>query len=125
MTLRTYDKQSAEGLYFIALGLNLSLVFFIKLGENFSCVYNFFIIGFRKAGCLVYKLLAETLTCHFVLCHVFGISAEHNIRSSTCHVGSNGYSALFTCLSNDFRFFFMEFSIQHLVADTLTLKQCA
>ena len=44
-------------------------------------------------------------------------TAEHNVGTTTGHVGRNGHRRRITRLSDDIRFAGMEFRVQHVVLD--------
>ena len=44
-------------------------------------------------------------------------SAQHNIGTTTRHVGGDGYRCRITCLRNNIRFFGVEFGVQYVVLD--------
>ena len=51
----------------------------------------------------------------------FGITAEHDVGPSPCHIGCNGNAAASPGLGDNFRFSFMIFCIQNRVRDPFFL----
>ena len=59
---------------------------------------------------------------HRIFSEVLSVTAQHDVGTTTGHVGCDGDSILFTCLRDDFRFFFMVFCIQYFMLDTACLQ---
>ena len=53
----------------------------------------------------------------------FCVTAKHNVRSSSRHIGGNGNGAVFACLCYDFRFLCVIFRIKHVMLYTLARKK--
>ena len=125
MSCCTHDEKTACLSYLFCLVLYFSPVFFDKLLILGSCVKYLLIVCFSVAGSLDYHFLAEIELSHFVLCKEFLVTAELDIRTTSCHICSNGNCAQLTCLCNDLCFLFVELSVQHVMLDTLSLEKCA
>ncbi len=67
--------------------------------------------------------LVAFATNHAESAEFFHTFAEFNISSTTCHVGGNGHGAAFAGFRNDFRFLFMEFSVEHIVGHAFLFEQ--
>ena len=52
----------------------------------------------------------------------FKVSAQHNIGSTTRHIGCDGDHTRTASLRNNLRFLFVVFSVQHLVLDARLLE---
>ena len=53
---------------------------------------------------------------------LFHTFTQFNIRTTTCHIGSDGHRTLLSGLCNDFRFPLVKFCIQYSVANIGTLQ---
>ena len=104
MALCAEDIQTSRIADFFRFGSDLLLIFIVKLGIELSCAENCFVVGLRKACRFKDKILFDALSAHFGFREVFGVTAEHNIRTASRHVRRDSYRALFTCLRNDLRF---------------------
>ena len=56
------------------------------------------------------------------LCHVFGVTAKHDVGTASRHVGRNRYCSKLTRLSYDLRFFLMVFCIEYGMRNSVTLE---
>ena len=50
--------------------------------------------------------------------------AQHNVSTTTCHIGSNGNCAVLTSMRNNFCFLFVVLSVQNVMRNTTTFKHC-
>ena len=105
VTFSTYNIQTAKLANFVLFRLDLCFEFVVKFGKYFSCIDNIFIICITETCCLCDKLICKSLTCHFMLSHIFCITAKVNVGTTTRHVCCDCYSTFFTCLCNDFSLF--------------------
>ena len=70
-------------------------------------------------------VVIETFLTQPVLSHILGISSEHDIRSSSCHVGRDGHGSELSRLSYDESFLLVVLRVEHVVPDTASLQQFA
>ena len=55
--------------------------------------------------------------------HELGVAAQHNVRTTACHIGGDGDSAKFTGLGNDLCFLLMVLGVEHMVGNAGALEQ--
>ena len=90
----------------------------VKLAVNLSRLYDLLIIRLCKTGSLIYQSFFKPLFCHLIFCHIFRVSAQHNISTASRHIRGYRHGALFTRLSYDGGLFFMMLGVEHLVLYT-------
>ena len=107
MALGAEDVQSADGSDLLGLlGADLPVLLH-ALAEHCPRLEDFLIPGVGIAGGLGNDLIAEARLAQVVLCKIFGVAAEHDIRASSGHVGRDGDRAELACLSDDLRLLLM------------------
>ena len=107
MALGAEDVQSADGSDLLGLlGADLPVLLH-ALAEHCPRLEDFLIPGVGIAGGLGNDLIAEACLAQVVLCKIFGVAAEHDIRASSGHVGRDGDRAELACLSDDLRLLLM------------------
>ena len=57
--------------------------------------------------------------------HGLRVAAQHDVGTTTSHVGGNGDGVGFAGLGHNGRFFFMVFGVEHLVLDALSFQKTA
>ena len=123
MTSCTHNEQTASLSDLFSLGIGFFLVFSFECSECFTSLIDVFVISFCKTCCFDNKLLWNFHLTHFRFCEVFGITTKDNISTTTSHICCDSNSTELTSLSDDFSFFFVIFSIENIVLDTLFLEQ--
>ena len=121
MALGADDIQSPGLNHLFVFGPDLFLIFFKKLLENAPCGQHLFRNADRSTHGQTDGLLVVSLLAHFLLGQEFRVAAQHNIGTSTGHVGGDGDLAVFSGHSHDFGFFFMVFGVQDGVLDAVHL----
>ena len=116
------NEQTARFSHLICLRLDLLFELAVKLGKDCSCFLYVFVVDLGCAGCHGNELLGYLLLTHLGLCHVFGVTAKHDVGTASRHVGRNRYCSKLTCLSYDLRFFFVVFCIEDGMRDSVTLE---
>ena len=122
MALGAHNEQAAGSPDFFRLYGNLRLVLFHALGIFPAGLQNPLVIGIRIAGCLGNDFFLITGFPQFLLCQILCVAAQHNIRTTACHVGCNGHCAHFAGLRHDFRLFFVVLCVQHIVRNALLFQ---
>ena len=125
MALRADYEKTARLANSLSLRLNLLVIFLFQSGIFRSRVEDFLIVGFGKARRLGDKFLGIALSAKLRFGKIFGITAELDIGSAACHIGSYGYGVFFTRLCNDFRLFFVVLGVQNLMLYALPFEQGA
>ena len=90
----------------------------------FSGCQYFFIVGIGVTDGFCDDFFRICFLPHFCSCQKFCITAQHNIRTTTSHVGCNGNCTQLTSLCNNFCFLCVILRIQDFVLDTLLLQHC-
>ena len=93
------------------------------LAEHCSCLEYLLVGRFGIACCLGDDLVGKARLAQVVLCKIFCVTAEHDIRTTACHVRRDGDSAELTCLSDDLRFLLVVFGVQNVVLDAALSKK--
>ena len=125
MTLGTNDEQTACFTNLVCLWTEFFFELLGKLGKAFACFDNFFIIGIAETSCFYNQLFIVAFLAHLILCQEFSVTAQHNVGTTTSHVGCDGYRTVLTSLCNDFCFFLMIFCVEHLMLDAMAFEQVA
>ena len=60
------------------------------------------------------QVLAEVLLAHLGLGHEFHVAAQHDIRTTACHVGGDGNGTLLAGLCHDLGFALVVLGVQHV-----------
>ena len=95
---------------------------FIKIFKGSSRFDESGIISVCCARRLGDKVIIDAHLAHLCLCHIFGVSAEHNVRASTCHIRRNGDSTKSTRLGYYFRLTLVLLRVKDVVGDAVFLQ---
>ena len=79
--------------------------------------------AFLQAGLIFFEGCGDPLFQSLLFGHEFRIAAQQNVGAASGHVGGNGDRALAAGLGHDFRFFLVEFGVQHHVSKVFLLQQ--
>ena len=117
VTLGTDNIKTAGGFHFFCLCVHLGF----KLGMKFFVarpgVENRLVVGFGKGSGLNDQFVLKFFLFHLLFRHIFGVTAQDNVGTAPRHVGGDGNGTLPSRLSDDRRFLFMVFGVQHVVGD--------
>ena len=100
----------------------LDLEALIRFGIGRTCGQNFGILRLGEGIGLGDQFVGQALLAQFVLCHVFGVAAQHDVGAAARHVRRNGHGAQMARLRDDLGFFFMVLGVQDVVRDALALE---
>ena len=131
VALGTNDEQTACGTHLLGLRLSQGLVLGIQLIETLADCQNVGVAGLAVAVGLdeqlfhsggqglfglfgVQQFLAEVLFPHLGLCHILGVAAQHNIRTTACHIGGDGDRTLLAGLCDDLSLSLVVLGVQHI-----------
>ena len=95
--------------------LIISLVFVTKFNKVF-------VVEFHKRRCGFDIFRAVSFFFKALFGKIFGISAQHNIGASACHVRGDGNRADSARLRDDIRFHLMVFRIQYVVENAFSVQ---
>ena len=121
MPLRTENEESSCRTDTLCLGSYLLLVLLVKLGEGPACLQKLGVIGIREAVSLGNQLLVDAHFLHLRLCHIHGVTAEHNIGASSCHIRRYRDGTALSCLRYYLRLTLVMLCIEDVVGDTPAL----
>ena len=76
------------------------------------CCENFLAYVLCGACRESYHTLFVAFLTHFSLSEIFSVTAEHDIRTASCHVCGDCYRAELTCLSYDIGFHFVVLRVE-------------
>ena len=122
MTLCTEDIETACFLNGNSLLLYLCIELVIELAVELSCCKYLLVICISEADSLCDDLLGYLALSQLGSCEELGVTAQHDICTTSCHVGSDGNGTVLTCLSNDLSFLCMVLGIEDLVLYALSLE---
>ena len=125
MALGTDDIKTAHRANLFGNRTNLLLIFFVQLHKGFAGFEDFGVLRIGIRGGFADELFGKAHTAHLRFCHIFGITAQHNIGTASGHVGGDGYGAFFTGLRNDFGFLFMVLRVEYFVLYAAALEHVA
>ena len=95
--------------------LIISLIFVAKFNKVF-------VVEFHKRRCGFDIFGAVSFFFKALFGKIFGISAQHNIGASACHVRGDGNRADSARLRDDIRFHLMVFRIQYVVENAFSVQ---
>ena len=95
------------------------------LGEQLPGVEDLLVVRLGVAGGLGDQLVGESGLAQVVLGHVLGVAAQHDIRTTTGHVGGHGDGAVLTGLRHDLRLALVVLGVQQIVLDALAGQHLA
>ena len=122
MALSTDDHETAGLAYFFCFGSDLSFVFFKELRVLFAGLDDVFVVGLRIAHRLDDDVVREGLS-ELTAGEELGVTTEHDVGTTTGHVGRDGDGAELTGLGDDLRFTLVVLRVQDLVLDALFLEE--
>ena len=122
MTLGAENKESADFGDPLCLGRDLFFEFFQVFGIFRTKRDDLFVRRGIIARCGADLFLGASRLAHFVLCHEFGVAAEHNVGSASRHVGRDGDGGKFSRLCDDLGFFFMIFCVEHRMRNSVLFQ---
>ena len=100
----------------------LDLEALIRFGIGRTGSQNFGILRLGEGIGLGDQFVGQALLAQLVLCHVFGVAAQHDVGAAAGHVRRNGHGAQMARLRDDLGFFFMVLGVQDVVRDALALE---
>ena len=115
MALCTDDAETARGDDLFFLFEDFALIFVVEFLILFACAKHFFVVGVIVRRCRRNLLFAHTDFAHASDRKVFRVAAEHNIGTAPRHIRRDRNGANLTCLSDDFRFFFVVLGVKNVV----------
>ena len=107
MTLGADDEKASCLPHKFCLFVCLNLEALIRFGIGRTGSQNFGILRLGEGIGLGNQFVGQALLAQFVLCHVFGVAAQHDVGAAACHVRRNGHGAQMARLRDDLGFFFM------------------
>ena len=122
MTLCTEDVETACLLDSNSLFLYLCVELIVKLTVKLSCSEDLLVVCISETDSLGDYLLGDLTLSQFCSCEEFSVTAQHDIGTTSCHVGSDGNSAVLTGLSNDLSFLSVLLGVEDFVLDALSLQ---
>ena len=122
MTLGADDEKASCLPHKFCLFVCLDLEALIRFGIGRTGSQNFGILRLGEGIGLGDQFVGQALLAQFVLCHVFGVAAQHDVGAAARHVRRNGHGAQMARLRDDLGFFFMVLGVQDVVRDTLALE---
>ena len=123
MALCTDDIKTARLANLVRLGRDFLLKFLVEFLIFFSCRDDFLVVGFSKTGCFLNELFGVAKPSHFCKREILRVTAKLDIGTASRHICGDGDSALFACLSDDFRLTLVIFRIEDFVLDTARLEE--
>ena len=123
MALRADDKQAADCTHSVRFLVHIDLVPRIGLLVCRTRRKDLGIIRLCKGICLGNDLVRQLLLTQLCQRHIFGVAAQHDIRTTAGHVGGDRHCAELTRLRYDFRFLFMVLCVQDGMRHALALEQ--
>ena len=99
------------------------MIFIVELGVGGAGSENFLVVGVGIGVGLDNQLLIHALLPEVILCHKLRVAAQHNIGTTTSHVGGNGYSPQLTCLGNDLCFLLVVLGVQNVMGNAFLFQQ--
>ena len=121
MALRADDEKTACGANLFGFVCDLIFVELQTLSKKLSRVRDDLVLGLGVAGGFGNDLVRKAVLFQVVLGEVFGVSAEHDIGTTTGHVGGDRDRAELAGLRDDFRFLFVILGVQDVVRNALFL----
>ena len=122
MTFCTQNVQTAGLLDCLCLFLDFFAELFVQFLIYGSCVQHFLIVCICIADCFCNDFFRIFPLPHFCLGKEFGITTQHNIRTTTSHIGGNGNCTQLTSLCNDLCFLCVILCVQDFVLDALSFQ---
>ena len=113
------DEKAARLADLVRLAGDLLAVLFQRLCKHVARVEDLLIVRFGVAGRLGNQFIGKACLAQVVLRHVFGVTAEHDIGTTACHVRCDRNRAEFTGLRDDLGFLFVVLRVQEVVLDAL------
>ena len=115
MALGAYDVQSARLLDLFRLFGGLGGVLFHQLLVQLPALEYLRVLRLREACYLVYLIVVVAALYKVCLGKELGVSSEHDIGASSCHVGRNGDRAVLSRLSYYLSLPLVVLGVEHLV----------
>ena len=123
VALGAQNVQAAGFAHFVRFFLNFFFILLFQILESLAGVQDLLIVRLGKAGSLCNQLIAELHPLHLCLGQELGVTAQHNIRTTTGHIGGDGHCAEFTGLGNNLCLALVVLGVKHIVLDMLFLQQ--
>ncbi len=121
VALGAEDAKSARFEHLLLLFVGLLLVVGIELFIVFPCAERLFGYLRVKAHGLHDGVVRIALLFQGGARQVIGITTQHDIGTTTCHVGGDGHLTEPACLRHNLRFAFVVLGVQDVVRDMLLL----
>ena len=122
MSFSTENEETSCRAHLFCLGRDLCAVFIIEPSKGSSRFKHSLVGGLGSSGGCRDKRLLDIHSAHFTLCHKLRVTAKHNIRTASSHIGGDGNGAKTARLRNDLRLLFVLLCVKHVMRDTNALK---
>ncbi len=124
MTLCTKDIETACLLDSNCLLLDFCVVLVIEFTVELSCFEYLCIVGICKADSLCDDLFRDFTLSHLCSCKELSVTSQHDIGTTSSHVGSDSNCTVLACLCYDLSFLCMLLCVEDFVLDALSLEHC-